>query len=148
MRWTRTIVVLTLAFAAGLTTVAGAAQSPTSPTSPPARWASQLQQQLGLSDQQLQAIREIYQRDADAKRQQGQQLRQAQAELRHLALTSTDNEAIQAKQDDVQRLTAQVIQMRTSTLRQVAPILTPDQREKFAQLMARGGHGRHHQPTS
>ena len=148
MRWTRAIVAVTLALAAGVTTVASAAQSPQAQTEQQPRWDNRLQQQLGLSDQQLQAIREIYQRDADAKRQQGQQLRQAQAELRHLALTSTDNEAIQAKQDDVQRLTAQVIQMRTSTLRQVAPVLTPDQREKFAQLMARGGHGRHHQPTS
>ena len=76
-------------------------------------------------------------------------LQQAQTELRHLALTSNDNQAIQAKQDEVQRLMAQSVQMRTSTLRQVAPILTPDQREKLAQLMERGGHhGRHRRQAS
>ena len=143
MRWTRPLVAITLALAASVTTVAGAAQSPQGPPSLQPRWESRLQQQLGLSDQQLQAIREVYQRDAGAKRQHGRQLRQAQAELRHLALTSTDNQAIQAKQDDVERLMAQRAKMRTSTLRQVAPILTPDQREKLAQLMERGGHGRH-----
>ncbi len=143
MRWTRTLVAITLALAASVTTVAGAAQSPQGPPSLQPRWESRLQQQRGLSDQQLQAIREVYQRDVGAKRQHGQQLRRAQAELRHLALTSTDNHAIQAKQDDVERLMAQSAQMRTSTLRQVAPILTPDQREKLAQLMERGDHGRH-----
>jgi len=144
MRWTRAIVAVTLALAAGITTVAAAAQSAQAPAQQPPRWDSRLQQQLGLSDQQAQALREVYQRDADAKRQHWQQLRQAQTELRHLALTSDDNQAIQTKQEEVQRLMAQSVQMRTTTLRQVAPILTPDQREKLAQLMERGGHGRHH----
>ncbi|OLB97169.1 MAG: hypothetical protein AUH30_10990 [Candidatus Rokubacteria bacterium 13_1_40CM_68_15] len=148
MRWTRAIVAVTLALAAGVTTVASAAQSPQAQTEQQPRWDNRLQQQLGLSDQQVQAIREIYQRDADTKRQHWQQLRQAQAELRHLALTSSDNQTIQAKQDEVQRLMAQSVQMRTSTLRQVAPILTPDQREKLAQLMERGGHGRHRRQAS
>jgi|SRR5262245_9137671 len=147
MRWTRAIVAVTLALAAGITTVASAAQSAQAPAQP-SRWESRLKQELGLSDQQTQALREVYQRDADAKRQHWQQLRQAQAELRHLALTSNDNQAIQAKQDEVQQLMAQSVQMRTNTLRQVAPILTPDQREKLAQLMERGGHGRHRRQAS
>jgi len=147
MRWTRAIVAVTLALAAGITTVASAAQSAQAPAQP-SRWESRLKQELGLSDQQTQALREVYQRDADAKRQHWQQLRRAQAELRHLALTSNDNQAIQAKQDEVQQLMAQSVQMRTNTLRQVAPILTPDQREKLAQLMERGGHGRHRRQAS
>src|SRR5881628_1724428 len=131
MRWTRALIAGTLALAAGVTTVASAAQSSPAQT------------------QQAQALHEVYQRDADAKRQHWQQLHQAQTELRHLALTSNDNQAIQAKQDEVQRLMAQSVQMRTSTLRQVAPILTPDQREKLAQLMERGGHhGRHRRQAS
>jgi len=147
MRWTRTITAASLAVIAATATLASAAQTP--PTQAPApRWEARMQQALGLNDQQLQAIREVYQRDADAKRQQYRALRQAQAELHRLVLTSADNQAIQAKQDEVQRLTAQTIQMRTNTLKQVAPILTPDQREKLAQLMERP-HGRKHGgPTS
>jgi len=149
MRWTRALIAGTLALAAGVTTVASAAQSSPAQTQQPLWWESRLKQQLGLNDQQAQALHEVYQRDADAKRQHWQQLHQAQTELRHLALTSNDNQAIQAKQDEVQRLMAQSVQMRTSTLRQVAPILTPDQREKLAQLMERGGHhGRHRRQAS
>src|SRR5881628_2792017 len=79
MRSTRAIVAVTLALAAGVTSVASAAQSPQAQTEQQPRWDNRLQQQLGLSDQQAQAIREIYQRDADTKRQHWQQLRQAQA---------------------------------------------------------------------
>src|SRR5262249_35546526 len=147
MRWTRALIAGTLALAAGVTTVASAGQSSPAQAQQPLR-ESRLKQQLGLNDQQAQALHEVYQRDADAKRQHWQQLHQAQTELRHLALTSNDNQAIQAKQDEVQRLMAQSVQMRTNTLRQVAPILTPDQRERLAQLMERPGHGRHRRPTS
>src|SRR3989449_7944612 len=104
MRWTRALIAGTLALAAGVTTVASAAQSSPAQTQQPLRWESRLKQQLGLNDQQAQALHEVYQRDADAKRQHWQQLHQAQTELRHLALTSNDNQAIQAKQDEVQRL--------------------------------------------
>ena len=147
MRWTRAIVAVSFALAAGLTTVASAAPAPQGQPHQP-RWESRLQQQLGLSDQQLQAIREVYQRDADARRQHGQQLRQAQTELRRLILSGADAATVMAKQTEVERLTTQSVEMRTNTLKQVAPILTPDQREKLAQLMERGGHGRHRRQTS
>src|SRR5712692_7804064 len=138
MRWTRAIAAVSFALAAGLTTVASAAPAPQGQPDQP-RWESRLQQQLGLSDQQLQAIREVYQRDADARRKHGQQLRQAQTELRRLILSGADDATVMAKQTEVERLTTQSVEMRTNTLKQVAPILTPDQREKLAQLMERGG---------
>lgn len=147
MRWARTLVAVTLALAAGMATAASAAQAPPA-QAPHARWESRLQQQLGLSDQQLQAIREVHQRDAEARRQQEQQLRQAQIELRRLVLTGADDRTIQAKQAEVEQLAAQNIEMRTNTLKQVAPILTLDQREKLAQLMERAGQGRHRRQAS
>jgi len=61
--------------------VASAAQSSPAQTQQPLRWESRLKQQLGLNDQQAQALHEVYQRDADAKRQHWQQLHQAQTEL-------------------------------------------------------------------
>jgi len=119
MRWTRAIVAAALALAAGVTTVASAAQSAPGQAQERAQWDHRLKQQLGLSDQQMQAIREVYQRDAETKRQHWQQFRQAQSELRRLALTGADPTALQAKQDEVQKLSAQSIEMRTNTLRQM-----------------------------
>ncbi len=146
MKWARTIVSVTLALA-GMATAASAAQAPPG-QAPHSRWESRLQQQLGLSDQQLQAIREVHQRDAEARRQHSQQLRQAQTELHRLILTGADDRTIQTKQAHVEQLAAQNIEMRANIWRQLAPILTPDQREKLAQLMERAGQGHRRRQAS
>jgi len=67
-----------------------------------------------------------------------------QAELRRLALNGADDATLQAKQAEVQNLLAQSIQRRLDTLKQVGPILNPDQREAFAKMMERGPRGHHH----
>ena len=113
------------------------------------RWENRLQQKLGLTEDQLQAFRQVYaSRDVEAHRQHHRALRSAQAELRRLALNGADDATLQAKQTEVQNLLAQSMQMRLDTLKQVGPILNPDQREAFAKMMERGprGHHRGHRP--
>jgi len=113
------------------------------------RWESKLQQRLGLTDDQAQQIRQIHQRDADARRQHYQALRQARAELRALVLDNADPAAIEAKQMQVQQLLSQSVEMRVRTLREIAPILTVEQREKMKQMGGeRGRHFRRHRGSS
>lgn len=108
------------------------------------RWESRLQHKLGLTEDQLQAFRQVYAgRDLEAQRQHYRALHAAQAELRRLALNGADDATLQAKQSEVQNLLAQAMQMRLDTLKQVGPILNPDQRETFAKMMERGHRGHH-----
>jgi len=103
-----------------------------------------LQQQLGLTDQQAQAIREIHARQSQALKAHSQTLRQAQAELRRLVLSEADQATVQAKLEEVKRLLGETVQMRVNTLKEVAPILTPEQREKYAAMAEKGRRSRHH----
>jgi len=113
-----------------------------------AHWGNRLQQQLGLSEEQTRAIHEIYTREAQARKQLGQGLRQAQTDLRRLILTGADEASVQAKQAEVQTLVADALQRRTNTLKEIAPILTPEQRVKFAELIEQGGRRHHRGPRS
>lgn len=118
---------------------------------PPAkgdRMFSRLQKNLGLSDAQLTQIRPIFQQQRDAHRQLGQTLRQARTDLRQLALNAGDATVIAAKKAEIAQLMAQGLDLRVQTLQQIGPILTQEQRDKFAQMgpwaMWRGH--RHHKP--
>lgn len=99
-----------------------------------------LQQKLGLTDDQVTQIRQIQDRHRDARRQVYTSLRQANAQLRSMTLTGTDEAAVQQKVAEVQSLVGQSIALRTQTLREIAPILTPEQRQAWAQM--KHGHGR------
>jgi Spy/CpxP family protein refolding chaperone len=115
------------------------------------RRESHLKQRLGLTDDQVQAIRQIHQQQAGAARQHWQTLRQAQSDLRRLVLSDADEASIQAKQAEVQALMAESLQRRVASLKAIAPILTPEQREQFAQMLDHGrrhGHRPHGQPRS
>ena len=108
------------------------------------RWESHLQQKLGLTDDQLQAFRQVYAtRDVNAQRQHYKALHSAQGELRRLALNGADDATLAAKQTEVQNLLAQSMQTRVQALKQVGPILNADQREAFAKMMERGPRGHH-----
>jgi protein CpxP len=99
-----------------------------------AAMGSRLQQQLGLTDDQMQAIHDVHARRAASNKQLWQSVRQAQSELRQLALNGGDPAAIQAKTAAVAQLLSQSIEMRVASLQEISPILTPDQRAKFAQM--------------
>ena len=148
MRRTLWLQALTLAGAAVLagSTVAVAAEE--GAKRPGMHQGNRLQQKLGLSEDQTKAIREIYTREAQARKQLGQGLRQAQTTLRRLVLTGGDEASIQTKQTEVQTLMADALQRRTNTLKEIAPILTPEQRVKLAELFEQGGRFRHRGPRS
>jgi Spy/CpxP family protein refolding chaperone len=129
-------VMLVLAAALLAGAVADAADAPQGTA--PRSWETRLQQQLGLRDDQVQAIREIREREAVAWRQHGQTLRQARAELRRLILSEADETKIQARHAEVQQLMADGLTRRLNTLREITPLLTPEQREKFAAMMEQG----------
>lgn len=129
-------------------TAAANAADPTNPGTPPSGHTSRFQQALGLTDDQMNAIRQMHAQQAASRRQLRQSLRQAQAELRQLALNGGDPAALQAKQAEVAQLLSQSVAMRVESLQAMAPILTPDQRAKLAQMGAGFGHrgGHWHQP--
>jgi Spy/CpxP family protein refolding chaperone len=128
------------------TTVTSAQQPPPAPQGH--RMFSGLQRNLGLTDDQVNQVRAIFQQQRDARRQLGQSMHQTQIELRQLVLNGGDASAIAAKKAQVAQLMAQGLDMRIQTLQQIGPILTQEQRDKLAQLgpgaMWRGH--RHHKP--
>jgi Spy/CpxP family protein refolding chaperone len=121
-------------------TVAYAADAPQGTT--PRSWETRLQQKLGLRDDQVQAIRQIRHREAPAWKQHSVALRQARSELRKLILSEADQASIDAKQAQVQQLMAEGLAKRIDTLKEITPLLTPEQREKFTAMMEQGRH--HH----
>jgi Spy/CpxP family protein refolding chaperone len=112
------------------------------------KWLERLQGKLELSDDQVKAIGEIYTRDSESRRQLFQTTRQVQSDLGRLVLNGADEATIQQKTAELEGLLAQGLQMRVRRLQEIAPLLTPEQRERFAQLrpgapwMRRSPHGR------
>jgi Spy/CpxP family protein refolding chaperone len=101
---------------------------------------ARLQQRLGLTDDQVKAITAAYTKHREEQKQAWQALRVAQAGLRQLALNGGDTTA---KTAEVQQLIGQTVGARVKVLQEIGPILTPEQRVKFAE--ARPNHGmRHH----
>ncbi len=132
----------------GSATVVLAADTPEAPGKP-AHHGGWFQRQLGLTDEQVQQIRAIRAEDREAYRRLHGSLRQARAELRRLALDGADDATLTAKRAEVESLIGQSIGLQVESLRKIAPILTPEQREKLAQLRPGGHHRRHrmHQPS-
>ena len=117
-------------------TMTHAQQPPTQqpPTSMVDRMFQRLQQSLGLTDDQVNQIRAIHQGQRDARRQLWQSLRQAQRDLRQLALSGGDASALAAKKAELAQLQAQGLDLRIQALQQIGPILTQEQRDKLAQM--------------
>ncbi|MBI2493600.1 MAG: hypothetical protein HYV94_16100 [Candidatus Rokubacteria bacterium] len=71
----------------------------------------------------------------------------AQAELRQLALGGAADATVQAKIAEIEQLHRQSLELRVAALREMAPILSEEQRQKLAQMSRRPWHRRHHGPT-
>ena len=144
-RW---LAALILGSTLATTGMAGAADT-ANPAGLPPGHSSRFQQALGLTDDQMSSIRQLFAQRAADRKQLSQSLRQAQSDLRQLALTGGDPSALQAKQAEVTQLLSQSVAMRVESLQAIAPILTPDQRAKLAQIGLgfgrRGGHSHQHQ---
>ncbi len=121
------------------------AQTTQAPAAPAQRGhgMARLQQKLGLTDDQVKAITAAYAKHREEQKQGWQALRVAQADLRQLALNGGDTSA---KTAEVQQLMGQTIATRVKVLQEIGPILTPEQRVKFAQASEHHGM-RHHRKT-
>jgi Spy/CpxP family protein refolding chaperone len=151
------LVACTVGFAAasaaalGPTLITAQAGTGTAPDAQPApgqkrygHWPSRLKQDLALTDDQASQIGQVFQRSMQTARPHYQAIRAARAELRRLVLTEADQASIQAKEAELQQLLARTVQMRVQTLKEITPILSPEQREKFAQMEQGGRFGGHH----
>jgi len=148
MKTPRTVLAIGSALLLG-SLVTGSVASAQTPAPPPQQnrqqWQDKmlghLQQKLGLSNDQVNQIRQVQERHRDERRQIFTSLRQANTELRQLALTGTDDAALQQKTAQVQSLVGQSIALRAQTLKEIAPILTPEQRQAWAQMKHGGRRG-------
>ena len=133
---------LGLAATLATTTAAAWADAPQAgtPTSPPGH--HRFQERLGLTDQQVAAIKEINARHSGERKQLGQALREARNELKLAALNGGD---VKGKAAVVTALVGQMTELHATTLQEIAPILTPEQRDAMAKMHPRG-HYRHHGP--
>jgi periplasmic protein CpxP/Spy len=148
MKTSRSAFVLGLALLAGIAASASivrAQDTPPSTTQPQTtaphtrqgwhdRMLSRLQQKLGLTNDQVTALREIGTRHRDARVQVFRALAQAQTQLRQQAVSGADDATLQKTAADIQSLTGQSLQLRVQTLREMAQVLTPEQRQAFAQM--------------
>jgi Spy/CpxP family protein refolding chaperone len=123
-------------------TYAQATQTQTAPAAR-AHGMDRMKQRLGLSNDQATAIRAAFERHRDEQKQAGQALRTAQSDLRKLALNGGDAGAVAAKTTEVQQLQGQMVALRVKVLQEIGPVLTPEQRAKFAEARYHGGKGRH-----
>jgi Spy/CpxP family protein refolding chaperone len=104
---------------------------------PHGRMLPRLQAELGLSDDQVQAIRQVHADQRDARKQLRHSLREAHRTLRQMVIDGVDDATVQQQTAAVQQLLGQAVQMRTESLRAVSQVLTPEQRQKFRELRSR-----------
>lgn len=95
---------------------------------------TELGERLGLSEEQRQALREIYARQGESRRQIVRGLREARRSLRELIVAGGDEAQIQARTAEVQALVGQALELGVRTLREVTQVLTPEQRETLRSL--------------
>jgi len=132
---------LGLAATLATTTAAAWADAPRTgtPTGPPGH--HRFQERLGLTDEQKAAIKEIHARHGERK-QLGQSLSEARNELKVAALNGGD---VKGKAAIVTALVGQMTELHATTLQEIAPILTPEQRDAMAKTSPRDHH-RHRGP--
>jgi Spy/CpxP family protein refolding chaperone len=96
---------------------------------------SAIREQLGLTDDQVKAIKEIRSRHWQSMRETVRTLREARRALHDMAWAdNTDDATFTAKAAEVRELSGQVLEARVRTLQEVARVLTPEQREKLREL--------------
>jgi Spy/CpxP family protein refolding chaperone len=131
--------VVALGLAATLATTAAAWAGSPDTTNPARHGAERFHEKLGLTEEQKAAIKEINSRRAEERRQLAQSLRQARVDLKEAALNGGD---VKAKTAAVTTLVGQMTELQASTLQEISPLLTPEQREAMAKMNP--GKHRHH----
>jgi Spy/CpxP family protein refolding chaperone len=105
----------------------------------PAGWGgsmgrASLQEELGLTEDQVQAIRDIFARQRASLRDTVRALREARRALRDLVLQGADEPSVMAKQAEIEALLGRLVAARTQSLRELAGVLTPEQRAQMRDL--------------
>jgi protein CpxP len=125
------------------------ATAPTSPTASPRKqkWL----QNLNLSSEQTQQLQTIRSQSRNQMSETRQQLKQSRQELMSLMAGTASDDQIRAKYRDVETAQQKLSQQRFESLLAMRNILTPEQRQKFAQQMQQrreaGPHRRNPQST-
>jgi Spy/CpxP family protein refolding chaperone len=101
-----------------------------------------LEERLGLSADQVQAIRDIHAQQRGSLRDAARALWDARRALRDLVLAGADEAAVEAKQAEVRELVGRMLEARTQVLREITAILTPEQRAKLQELRRERRHHR------
>jgi Spy/CpxP family protein refolding chaperone len=101
---------------------------------------ARLQKHLGLSEDQAKAVKAAYAKHREEQKQAYQALAAAQADLGQLALNGADTTA---KAAEVQQLLGQTVALRVKILQEIGPVLTPEQRAKFAEAHTHRGMRQH-----
>ncbi|MGG6270315.1 Spy/CpxP family protein refolding chaperone [Leptolyngbya sp. AN03gr2] len=110
------------------------AQAP-SPRDRPGRGEMGLLRELNLSADQMSRIQQIRSRYRDQMKSDRDAARQAQQELRTLMAGSANDDQIREKFRQVKELRTKVADAQFNSMLEVRNVLTPEQRQRFAQRM-------------
>jgi Spy/CpxP family protein refolding chaperone len=94
-----------------------------------------LMEQLNLSDQQKQDLSGIRQKYQGQMKQLQEQLRTSQQALRSMMSGTASADSIRTKHTEIVQLRQQLENLGFESMLETRDILTPDQRQQFAQLM-------------
>lgn len=105
-----------------------------------------LLEKLDLTPEQSAQIEAIHEQYHAANEQNYQQLQQAREEMRSLLAKDTNPNELRQQHQEIQSLRQQLGDSRFEVMLQVREILTSEQRQQMAELMAqhRGRRGHHH----
>jgi Spy/CpxP family protein refolding chaperone len=92
-------------------------------------------QELNLTQEQMQRLDALQQQSKKQMEQPRQALRQARQDLANLMASNADENAIRAKHNQLQQLQQQMANVRFQNMLEMRKVLTPEQRQRFAQLM-------------
>ena len=92
-------------------------------------------QQLNLSNEQLQQIKTIRERNSSEIRSGRQRLRQLQQEIQNLMSGTAPSEQVRAKFNELQSLRQQVSKLQFEQMLAMREILTPQQRTQLAEIV-------------
>ena len=97
-----------------------------------------MQAALGLTDDQMASIRQFRDGQRDQRRQVYRALHDARLALRELVMSGAPDDQIQAKTAELQTYAAQGMALRIEAMKNLAHILSPEQKEKLKTLQRPG----------
>lgn len=92
-------------------------------------------QQLNLTPEQQQDIEGIRDRYQNQMTQRREQMQQAMSELRQMMSANASDRDLRSKHNDIMQMRQEMGEMRFEQMLAIRKVLTPEQREQFAQFM-------------